>query len=208
MFSSFLFWGQAVLAGLTLLATGALATQFGPPRDTVRTLGLGFMGMLSLMLLTDALSWWGFFAVFYYPDIYGVLLGIMGFAWPAFVWLGVLDRPSQLQRKIMWRLPVVGAFLGHALGSNVTIYVFLLGWIAGFAIVVAHHERQRYVLRILATQLFVTALYTGFLRTGHFTLAQICFAVWIVFTHRIVNAFLVKNHLRNTLSLRLNGESP
>jgi hypothetical protein len=207
MFSSFLFWGQTVLAGLALLTTVALTLQFGPPRDTVRALGLAFMGTLSLMLLTDALSWWGFFVIFHYPDIYGVYLGIMGFAWPAFVWLGVLDHPSQLQRKIMWRLPIVGALLGHALGSNVTIFVFLIGWVAGVVIIATHYEKQRYILRILATQVLVSIVYSGFLRAGHFTAAQICVAVWIVFTHRIVNAFLIKNHVRNTLGVRPEGAS-
>lgn len=202
MNSSFLFWGQTALASLALLATGALAVQFGPPRDTVRSLGLAFMGTLTLMLLTDALSWWGFFAVFHYPDIYGVYLGVMGFAWPAFVWLGVLDQPTQLQRKIMWRLPIVGALLGHALGSNVTIFVFLLGWLSGLGIVIFHYEKQRYVLRILVTQLLISIVYSWSLRSGHFPLAQICFAVWIVFTHRIVNAFLVKNHVRNALGVK------
>ncbi len=199
MNSSFLFWGQTLLAGLSLFATGSLILQFGLPRDTVRTLGLAFIGTLSLMLLTDALTWWGFFAVFHYPDIYGVFLGIMGFAWPAFLWLGVLDKPTQLQRKIMWRLPLIGAMLGHALGSNVTIFVLLLGWIAGFILIAIYREQQRYVLRVLILQLLISIVYSWVLRSGHFLAAQFCFALWIVFTHRIVNAFLVKNHVRNTL---------
>jgi len=199
MNSSFLFWGQTLLAGLALFSTGSLVLQFGPPRDTVRTLGLVFMGTLCLMLLTDALSWWGFFLVFHYPNIYGLYLGVLGFAWAAFVWLGVLDRPTQLQRKIMWRLPLIGAFLGHALGTNVTIFVFLLGWLTGLVLVILHHEQQRYVLRSLVVQLLISVIYSWALRSGHFTVAQFCFALWIVFTHRIVNAFLVKNHVRNTL---------
>jgi len=199
MNSSFLFLGQMCLAVLALMASVSLLLQFGFPRDTLRSLGLTFLFSLALMLGVDAATWWGFFAVFHYEPIYGVLVGIMGFAWPAFIWLGVLDQPTQIQRKVMWRLPILGGLIGHALGAGVTIYLFGIGWIASLVVVLCYASSQRFVLRILFAQIIVSVIYGVLLRSGIFWGAQLCFAVWIVFTHRIVNAFLVKNHIRNSL---------
>ncbi len=196
MNSSFLFFGQIILVTLTLVHTIALVIQFGFPRDTVRTLGMLFLFTLCLMLLTDALAWKGLYIALYYPSIYGVFLGIMGLSWPAFIYLGVLDQPTQLHRKIMWRLPILGALAGHALSTETALYIFAFGWLTGAGLILAHYKTQRYVARILAIQLIVAILYWIFQRTGILVAAQIIMVVWIVLTHRMINAYLVKQKIR------------
>ncbi|MBY0516734.1 MAG: hypothetical protein K2P81_07495 [Bacteriovoracaceae bacterium] len=196
MNSSFLYIGQTCLSLLTLSLSGLLIRQFGFPRDTVRFLGFLFIFTLALMLVTDAAVWWGQYFVFIYPEIYAVYLGVMGLTWPAFILLGVLDHPSQLQKKIMWRLPILGGIAGHALGASFTVYLFGMGWLIALGIVLFFHQTQRYTLRILIQQIFISAFYFWFLTNGTFWAAQICFALWILFTHRIINAYMIKNKIR------------
>ena len=198
MNSSILHIGQTLLAVWALVHTLLLLRQFGWPSDTVRVLANLFMGSLTAMLVIEALSWWGVFAVFYYPAIYAVLLGILGTAWPAFLWLGVLERPTQLQRKFMWRVPILGGLLGHALGLSAAAWLLAAGWLLGLGVVVWSGE-QRFVLRSLLAQLAVSLVYGWLLRAGALVPALFCFALWIVFANRIVNAFLVKNLVRETL---------
>ncbi len=205
MNSSILHIAQTLLALWALGHTAVLWCQFGFPRDTVRVLAALFMGSLTLMLLSEALAWWGVFVVFYYPGIYAMLLGVMGLAWPAFIWLGVLDQPTQLQRKIMWRLPILGALLGHGVGLVGSAPLFALGWLTGLGLLLSMASQQRFVLRIMVGQLVVAVLYAYLLRAGQLLMALACFALWVVFTHRIVNAFLVKNSLRHVLKTEGEG---
>lgn len=196
MNSSFLFYGQMTLASLALLQLGLFIVQFGAPRDTVRSLAFLFYLALSLMLLTDLANYFGFSVVIKYPSIYGVYLGIMAFSWPAFIWLGVVDFPSQLQRKIMWRLPLIGGLLGHALPVDWVMNLFIIGWLAGFAIIAKEYQKQRFILRILVGMIFLSIVYNFCIRSGFFWAAQISFAVWILATQKVFNAFLVKNRIR------------
>ncbi|MFP5457102.1 MAG: hypothetical protein ACLGG7_00080 [Bacteriovoracia bacterium] len=196
MNSSFLFFGQIALVILCLTHVVALVVQFGLPRDTVRTLGTLFLSCFSLMLLTDALAWYGIHWVFYYPSIYGVLLATMGAAWPAFVWLGILDHPTQLHRKVLWRVPILGALAGHAMGLDAGLVIFLVGWLTGSVLILYHYREQRYVARVALTQAVVAFAYWIFIKAGILVGAQVCLAIWIILTHRIVNAFMVKNSLR------------
>jgi len=198
MNSSFLLWGQVLLAVLAGALSFLLLLQFGLPRDTIRVLGVGYFLTLFLMLLTDVLTWWGFSVVFHYPEIYAVFMGLMGFTWPSFLWLALLESPTQLQRKIMWRLPLVGALLGHALGTTVGIGIFFVGWLVGFVLIVYYAKQQRYILRT-AVALFVTYFCYIFVREKSLLVAQLFFAAWIVLMHKTVNALLVKNHVRNAL---------
>lgn len=196
MNSSFLFFGQLILVTLTLVHSLALVIQFGFPRDTVRTLGILFLFTLCLMLLTDALAWKGVYVAFHYPSIYGVYLGIMGLSWPAFIYLGVLDQPTQLHRKIMWRLPILGALAGHALSTEAGLFIFAVGWLVGAGLILAHYRTQRYVARILVLQFIVAILYWIFQRAGILIASQVFMALWIVLTHRMINAYLVKEKIR------------
>jgi hypothetical protein len=196
MNSSFLFFGQIILVTLTLVHTLALVIQFGFPRDTVRTLGILFLFTLCLMLLTDALAWKGVYLALHYPSIYGLYLGIMGLSWPAFVYLGVLDQPTQINRKIMWRLPILGALAGHALSTEVGLYIFAIGWLTGAGVILVHYKTQRYVARIHVVQFIIAILYWIFQRAGILIAAQVIMAVWIVLTHRMINAYLVKEKMR------------
>lgn len=196
MNSSFLFFGQVSLVTLTLVHTLALVIQFGFPRDTVRTLGVLFLFTLCLMLLTDALAWKGIYLALHYPSVYGVFLGIMGLSWPAFVYLGVLDQPTQLHRKIMWRLPILGALAGHALSTEIGLYIFAVGWLVGAGLIFSQFKSQRYVARVLVIQFIIAILYWIFQRAGILIAAQVNMAIWIVLTHRMINAYLVKEKIR------------
>lgn len=196
MNSSFLFFGQVSLVTLTLVHTLALVIQFGFPRDTVRTLGVLFLFTLCLMLLTDALAWKGIYLALHYPSVYGVFLGIMGLSWPAFVYLGVLDQPTQLHRKIMWRLPILGALAGHALSTEIGLYIFAVGWLVGAGLIFSQFKSQRYVARVLVIQFISAILYWIFQRAGILIAAQVNMAIWIVLTHRMINAYLVKEKIR------------
>lgn len=196
MNSSFLFYGQMILASLALLQLALFIFQFGAPRDTVRSLAFLFHLALSLMLITDLANYFGLSVVIKYPSVYGVYLGIMGLSWPAFIWLGVVDFPSQLQRKIMWRLPLIGGLLGHALPVDWVMNLFIIGWLAGFAIIAKEYQKQRFILRILVGMLFLSLVYNFCIRNSYFWAAQISFAVWILATDKVFNAFLVKNRIR------------
>ncbi len=196
MNSSFLFYGQITLASLALIQLVLFIVQFGAPRDTVRSLAYLFYLALTLMLFTDLANYFGLSVVIKYPSIYGVYLGLMALSWPAFIWLGVVDFPTQLQRKIMWRLPLIGGLLGHALPVDWIMNLFIIGWLVGFAIIAKEYQKQRFILRLLLGMILLSLVYNFCIRTGYFWAAQISFAVWIIATQQVFNAFLIKNRIR------------
>jgi hypothetical protein len=188
-----------MLTALAGVSGVLLIWQFGFPRDTLRVLGVGYFLLLFLLLLIDVLTWLGFSLVFHYPEIYAVILGMMGFTWPAFLWLSLLENPTQLHRKIMWRIPIIGAFLGHALGNAVGAGLFAAGWLVGLGLTFFYVKQQRYVLRLSVTLLFTYICYS-LLKNTSLVLAQVFFALWILMMHKVVSVLLVKNHLRNKLA--------
>lgn len=200
MNSSWLSVGQTLLATFAALQTILLIIHYGLPRDVVRSLGYLFSLGLTLILGLDALSWWGFHITFKLPTIYNVLLGVLAVTWPAFVWLGIADHLTPLKRKVMWRVPFVGALLGHAFDANIVIILLAVGWISGFIYILVQRERHRYVLRIFVMTLFISVIYWIFLNNRWLNLAQLCFAVWLFFTHKMISAFLTKNKMRDCIA--------
>lgn len=196
MNSSFLVWGQFLVGSFSLLQTVCLLAQFGFPRDTVRFLGV-LMGLaLSLSFLAEGVAVFGFFPVFHFEALYGVLSGVLTFSLVAFTYLGVVDHPGQLQRKIMWRLPLVGALIGYWITPSLLLLLLLSGWVFSVAMLFTEAHRQRYVLRLFFSQLSIGIAYYGALRLDWWWVAVLSSAAWTIVFYRYVSAFLVKNLAR------------
>ena len=207
MNSSFLAWGQFLVGSFSLCQTALLIAQFGFPRDTVRFLGVLLSFILSISFLVEGVAVFGYFPIFYYEGLYGVLSGVLGFSLVAFTYLGVVDHPGQLQRKIMWRLPVVGALLGNWMSIDFMLLVLLAGWLGACGLLIAEGQRQRYILRLFFSQLFLALVYYGALRIDWWWAAILLSAGWIIVFHRFLGAFMVKNLARNFAIPTLDGAS-
>ncbi len=196
MNSSFLLWGPLLVGMSGLVGTVALALRYGPPQDTPRTLALLLSGAFAALWLSQGAAVFGVYPLFWYEGLYGVLLGLMAFSFPAYTYLGVVDRPGQIQRKVMWRLPLVGALLGHFLTPGFMGLLLIAGWTAALALLWADRGRQRQPLRLLCAQLAWGALAYGLWR-GDFAFAALaaCVAWWTYF-QRFLEAYLVKNLVR------------
>ena len=196
MNSSFLALGQLLLGVLAAIQLLLLLARFGLPRDTVRSLAYLISASLAAILLVEGVSVFGVFPIFYYPSIYGILLGVLAFSLPAFTYLAIVDHPGQIQRKIMWRLPIIGGLMGHWLHGNIMVFVFVAGFIASAGLLLSVASLHRYALRLLAGQL-ILALLTHFFWTQDLWWAgQLILAWWILQFNGFLNAYLVKNLAR------------
>jgi hypothetical protein len=145
----------------------------------------------------EGLTVFGIFPIFHFPSIYGVLFGVMAFCLPAFTFLGVVDQPSQIQRKVMWRFPIVGGLIGYWLNPDFMMLICLVGWAAALIIVFSYAAFQRYVLRLFVGQFVLAAGYYLMLNAGLWWAAQAINVFWLLLFYRFLNAFLVKNLARS-----------
>jgi hypothetical protein len=194
MNSAFLLWGQLLLGCFALAGVVLQVARFGPPNESVRVLGLLLNLCISAILLADGASVFGWFPIFSYPPLYNTFLGILAFALPAFMFLGVLERPTQIQRKVMWRLPLMGAFLGHILLNAVPLFV--LGWLSTGMLILWKRHTHLGAVRLFGSQMLLALAYSWALGTGWWWLAWVLFVAWIFGFQRLIEMFLVKNLAR------------
>ena len=197
MNSSFLLWGQLLWSMVTLAFTVLTVWRFGFPRDTVRVLGVMLLLALAVMFGGEGLGAFGVFPIFAYPPLYNVCLGVMAFALPAFVFLGFLDHPTQLQRKVLWRLPLLGALIGHVLADARPL------WVAGLAITAimlfAGRRRDPWSWRLFLRMGVPGVLYLLVWAGAPWWLGWIAVGLWLPGLHRLVEGLLVKNLVRGRL---------
>lgn len=196
MNSSFLIWGQFLVGCFSFYQSVLLIAQYGVPRDTVRSLGYLLSVALTAVFLTEGLGVFGVFPIFYWSSLYGVLAGALAFSLIGFTYLGVVDRPGQLQRKVMWRLPIIGMLMGSWLNANFMLFVLLAGWAGAVFMLASVAAQQRYVLRLFCAQFVLGLVYYWVLRMDWWPLAIFVSAGWILVFHRFIGAFLVKNLMR------------
>lgn len=205
MNSSFLTWGQFLLGSFSLAQTALLILQFGVPRDTVRVLGVLLSFSLSVSFLAEGVAIFGFFPIFHFESLYGVVAGILALSLIGFTYLGVVDHPGQIQRKIMWRLPLLGGLVGQWMNLDFMLLVLFAGWLCTFGYFVTVADSHRYALRIFIAQLFLGAVGFGFLKIDWWPGVQLVCFLWILLFHRFLNAYMVKNLARNFLPAPIEG---
>ncbi len=197
MNSSFLLWGQFLWGVMAATFAALTVWRFGFPRDTVRVLALLLLAAVAAMLVGEGLGAFGVFPVFSYPPLYNVCLGVMGLALPAFTYLGLVERPTQLQRKVMWRLPLVGALVGHVLMDARPL------WIGGLAVTgVAlwlYRARDPWSWRLFVRMGAPGAIYLLAWAGGPWWLGWSAVGLWLPILHRFIEGLLVKNLARDRL---------
>lgn len=197
MNSAFLLWGQLLLGCFALVGVVFHVVRFGPPNESVRVLGFLLNLCVSAVLIVDGAGVFGWFPIFSYPPLYNTLLGILALAMPAFMFLGVLERPTQIQRKVMWRLPLVGAFLGHILLNAVPLFV--LGWLSAGMLIFWKRRDHSPAFRLFAIQMLLAFGYAWAMNHGLWWASWILFAAWILGFQKLIEMFLVKNLARELL---------
>lgn len=208
MNSSFLTWGHFFVSIFALFQTGALISQFGVPRDTIRFLGVILSVSLAFSFLAEGVAIFGFFPVFHFNSLYGILLGVIGFSLPAYSYLGMVDHPSQIQRKVMWRLPILGGLIGNWMNLDFMLLVLLTGWLSAAGLIITVGNNQRYVLRLFFYQLILGLVYYGALQLDYWWLGIILAISWLHVFHRFLGALMVKNLIRKFNDRTLQGVSP
>jgi hypothetical protein len=198
MNSAFLLWGQLLLGCFALAGVVLQLFRFGSPNESIRVLGALLNLSLSAILLAEGMGVFGWFPIFFYPPLYNILLSVLGFALPAFVYLGVLEHPTQIQRKIMWRLPLLGAFLGHVVLNAVPL--FALGWLSSGGLLFWKRQGHSMAMRLFFCQIFFGLAYSWSMRLGWSGLSWVLFGTWIFGFQRLIEMFLVKNLVREQLA--------
>jgi len=195
MNSSLLFFGQLLLATAALASLLVNLVRFGL-RDSVTFLALLCWASLAGIFSADSLTFLGAPPTLYYGNIYGVLLGVLAGAWWPFVWLGVLESPTQLQRKVMWRIPLFCGLAGHALGAEWTLLLFAASWLGAWATLFYARRTHVVLVRLIPWQLAFSFACWIFLKADILLAAQLSLVLWVLVTQKMVNALLVKNLLR------------
>lgn len=205
MNSSFLTWGHFFVGVFSLIQTFLLVAQFGIPRDTIRFLGMLLSLSLGLSFFIPGLAIFGFFPVFYLNSLYGILVGVMAFSLPAFTYLGMVDKPTQIQRKIMWRFPILGGLIGNWLNLNFMLLLLVGGWLFAAGLIMSVGNKQRYALRLFFCQLILGLVYYEALQMDYWWLGLILSICWLVIFHRFISAYMVKNLCRKFAAVPVEG---
>jgi len=199
MNTSWLSIGQTTLAVFAIIQTIFVIVQYGKPNTALKILSYITSLSISLTLVFDASMWHGFNILFYFPELYSVLIGVVSWSWIGIVGFGVVEEPTQIHRKILWRLPLLGGLLGYAIPIWISVSLLSVFWIAGFIIVSLQKSKFRYILRIYVFNLVLIFAHIFCLNRGYLFFSQICYALWIVLVHRIIASFLLKDKIFESL---------
>lgn len=200
MNSAFMLWVPFLLGCASAVGTGLLLARFGKPVDTVRFLAFLTGLIMTGHLLINGLAPFGIYPIFWYDRIYSVSEGLLAFSLPAYVFLGVLDYPTQIQRKIMWRLPLIGAMLGHLMGNQGGTFLLLAGEAVSLALLLWKRKTEATALRLFFWQLAFLVLQVVFWRSGQHLMGMVFVALWTWTLFRLLDVFLVKNLVRGALA--------
>lgn len=200
MNTSWLSISQLVLAIFALIQSFFLISQHRFPRSALKSLAYAVSLSVSLTLVFDSLMWQGIHVLFYFPAAYATLIGIVTWSWLGIVLFSLVEHPTQLHRKILWRLPFIGGLLGYALPLLYVIGLFSLVWIICFLVFWFQRAHFQIVFRNYFFTLILILIHVFFLQLGYLLPSQICYAFWIIFVHRILNLFLVKDQIYESLN--------
>lgn len=195
MNTSWLSLGQTALALFALTQSFFIIAQFKLPQRALKSLAYATSLSISLALGFDALMWHGFNILFHFPQTYSVLIGLVAWSWLGIVLFGLVDEPSQLHRKILWRLPLIGGMLGYAVPLWVSVGLLSVIWIGGFVVMAIYKKKFNYTFRLYVGNLVVVGFHVFCLNLGYILLSQLCYAFWIVLVHRILASFLIKDQI-------------
>lgn len=197
MNSSFLLWGQLLWGVVAMFFAALTIWRFGFPRDTVRVLGVVLLLAVATMFGGEGLGALGVFPIFAYPSLYNVCLGVMALALPALAFLGFLDYPTQIQRKVLWRLPLLGALAGHILVDARPL------WVAGLFVTAAvlwqGRARDPWSWRLFLRMGVPGVLYLLVWAGAPWWVGWVAVGLWLPGLHRFVEGLLVKNLVRGRL---------
>lgn len=199
MNTSWLSLGQTGLALFALAQSFFTIAQFKLPTTALKTLAYLTSLSISLTLGFDALMWHGFNILFHFPQTYSVLINLVAWTWLGVIVFGLVDEPTQLHRKILWRLPLIGGMLGYALPLWASVGLLSLVWLACFVVLILQREKFNYTFRLYLWNVVVVAIHIACLHFGLIFLSQICYAIWIVLVHRILASFLIKDQVYEKL---------
>ena len=199
MNTSWLSIGQLTLATFALIQSFFLVSQHRLPRSAIKSLAYCVSLSISLTLVFDSLMWQGINVLFHFPAAYATLIGIVTWSWLGVVLFALVEQPTQLHRKILWRLPFIGGLLGYALPQLYIIGLFSLVWLSCFLVICFRENNLRVVKRAYFINLLLICVHVLLLHFGYLLASQVCYALWIVFVHRILNLFLVKDQIYERL---------
>jgi hypothetical protein len=91
----------------------------------------------------------------------------------------------------MWRVPIIGALLGHALDIQFVVWVLGALWLIGFVVLLVK-KNQRYLVRFYIYQILISVIYWQLLTRGFFMLALLMMAAWIAIYHKMLRGILIR----------------
>lgn len=184
---------------LALLATGLLiflGVRFKRPRETVGFLGFFCFLFFVLYLWVETLSFNGIVLSFYYGPIYGVLLSCFAMSFLSFTYLSLAENPSRLERKVMWRVPVIGALWGHYFSFAMIEWMMFLSFMGVFFMMINARKTHRYSLRQFVGMISMLLVYKVCLTSGKWWISEFVLVFFLLAVYRFLSGFLVKNLMR------------
>ena len=97
---------------------------FSWPKKTTHFLSYLTITGFILALGLEMIMWNYFNEMISNPRWVNMFIGLSLFSYLAFWVLTVIEHPTQLHRKIMWRMPIIGAFIGYTFEE-----IIYLGWV-------------------------------------------------------------------------------
>ncbi len=195
MNTSWLSLGQTALALVALSQSFFIIAQFKLPNTALKSLAYTISLSVSLSLVFDALTWQGFNILLHFPQTYSVLIGLVSWSWLGIIIFGLVDEPTQLHRKILWRLPLIGAMLGYAIPLWMSVAILSAVWIICFVTLLVFKQKFNYTFRLYLGNVVLVGLHVGCLNFGYIFFSQICYALWIILTHKIISTYLIKDQV-------------
>ncbi len=199
MNTSWLSIGQTALAIFALTLSFFLIAQFKLPKTALKILAYITSLSISLTLVFDCLMWHGINILFHIPQAYSVLIGTVAWSWLGIILFGLVDEPSQIHRKILWRLPLIGALMGYATPLWLSIGTLSVSWMACFIVLLIYKNKFHYIFRLYLGNVVVIAMHIACLHFGLLILSQLCYALWIFMVHRIMATYLIKDQIHEKL---------
>jgi len=192
-FIIFLFFTIIILLFLHFINTILI---FSWPKKTIQFLSyLTIMGFI-LALGLEMIMWNYFHEMISNPRWVNMFIGLSLFSYLAFWVLILVEHPTQLHRKIMWRMPIIGAFIGYSF-----IKMTYLGWILLLAIQIifmVKNQKDRAELRwiLYALGSISILVYCYFTKNIFGIIFYWAFCFCII---KMIHCKLLKNILREKL---------
>ena len=191
VFSIYLFW--------ILISIIRQFLAFGRPLELVRALSflikISFMGFV----LSEILFKYFIHLYLLVPFLSSVSMGLFASSILALSYLGMVDQPTQLQRKVLKRLPLLGLLIGYGM-RHYTEY-FLVFSVGVCLLLLIRDGRFKIQVQRLLMILILMILGQFFITLGYLNLFDLFIGLIFMIHLKYVNDFLVKNLIREKLSV-------